>query len=654
MLFNKNTLKGDVFGGISAGIVALPVALAFGKAAGLDPINGLYGAIVLGFLAAILGGTNTLISNPTAPMAVVTLSIVGKYTGLFDSHLVLPHLIVTFFLAGLLQVLFGFFKLGKYVSYIPHPVVSGFMSGIGIIIILGQFSTFLGIPEETMFSYFGGKKPTPIEITRYFFFFVEKSSLVNVILAVSTIFIIRFFPKITKKVPSTLVALVSVSAISYVLHLETNYGIRVIDHIPTALPSIKLASFSEISFHHKTVILTSALFLGALGTIDSLLTSVVADKLTKTKHKSNRELIGQGIGNMVASLVGGIPGAGTTPATVLNINSGGRTKLSGIIHAVFLLLILLFFAPIAEKIPLAVLSGVLINIGLSILDYSAVKEFKNIPKQDNIVMILVLVTTVFLDLLPAVALGLIISALVFMKKMADVVELETRNTKIDRLINSMIDSFRNSIEFRRNVLVKNMRGPLFFGFASRFQQNVQELDNLKAVVINMSGVTYIDQSGLYTLRDVLEDLHEKNILVSISECREDHLVLLKRNKIIPEIIKEEFVFDSVEENIMWLNEPGHIDGNFDYEDELYIPSAYTPNGDGINDEWQIKNIHKYPNCKVTIRNRYGKQLFYSEGYKEMWEGNFEGEMLPADKYFYEIDLGVDNQKVLKGNVMIFR
>jgi len=654
MLFNKDTLKGDVFGGISAGIVALPVALAFGAAAGLSPINGLYGAIVLGLLAAILGGTNTLISNPTAPMAVVTLTIVTSYTSLFGSSHIMPYLIITFFLAGLIQVLFGFFKLGKYVRYIPHPVVSGFMSGIGFIIILGQFASFFGISGATMLDQFGVKKPSSLETVLHIFFFIKNASIVNVLLALTTIFIIRFFPKITKKIPSTLVALVSLSTISYLLHLDTDYGIKVIGHIPTALPKIELGAFSKVDFDHKSLILTSALFLGALGTIDSLLTSVVADKLTKTKHRSNRELIGQGIGNMVASLVGGIPGAGTTPATVLNINSGGRTKLSGIIHAIFLLLILLIFAPIAEKIPYAVLSGVLINVGLSILDYSAVRQFKNVPKQDNIVMIVVLVTTVFKDLLPAVAIGLVISALGFMKKMADVVELETRNTKIDRLINSVIDSFPNSIEFRKNVLVKNMRGPLFFGFASRFQQNIQELDGLKAVVINMSGVTYIDQSGLYTLRDALEDLHEKNILVSISECREDHLVLLRRNQIIPQIIEDEFVFDSVEENIMWLNEPGHIDKNFDYEDELYIPSAYTPNGDGINDEWQIKNIHKYPNCKVTIKNRYGKQLFYSEGYKEMWEGNFENEMLPADKYFYEIDLGEEGEKILKGTVMIFR
>ncbi|MFK7900291.1 MAG: SulP family inorganic anion transporter [Cyclobacteriaceae bacterium] len=650
MKVGTETLKGDIFGGISAGIVALPVALAFGAAAGMEPINGLYGAIVLGILAAIFGGTNTLISNPTGPMAVVTLSVVTSFTGIFGDGNIMPYLIVTFFAAGAIQLLFGVLKLGKYVHYIPHPVISGFMSGIGLIIILGQFNSFFGISSGQLMDSFGVKKLNSLETVKNVWFYISNANYVNVLLALSTILIIRLFPIISKKIPSTLVALLMVSCVSVLLGLKT----KIIGDIPTDIPSIDFQSFTQIDFSYTATIIEWAIFLGALGMIDSLLTSVVADKLTKTKHKSNKELIGQGIGNMVSALIGGMPGAGTTPATVLNINSGGRTKLSGIIHGVFLVLILFVFAPVAKHIPYAVLAGVLINVGLSILDYSAVRQFKNVPKQDNIVMIIVLLMTVFWSLLYAVAIGLIISALIFMKKMADVVELESRNTKIDRLINGVIESFDNSIEFRENVLIKNMRGPLFFGFASRFQDSIHELDQIKAVIFNMSGVTYMDQSGLYTLRDAVEELHEKNTMVCLSECREDHESLLRSNDIVPDMIGEEFIFSSIEENIMWLNEPGHVDGNFDYEDQLYIPSAYTPNGDGINDEWEIKNIDKYPNCIVKIKNREGTQIFESKGYKEMWEGIYKGEMLPVDKYFYEIDLGVSGEEIRTGTVMIFR
>ncbi|MCP4522498.1 MAG: T9SS type B sorting domain-containing protein [Cytophagales bacterium] len=667
--FDFSNLKGDFFGGISAGVVALPVALAFGAAAGLSPIHGLYGAIVLGFLAALVGGTQTLISNPTGPMAVVTGLIVGGQIERIGSlEKALPTILLIFFTAGLIQFILGFAKVGKYVSYIPHPVVSGFMSGIGGIIIILQLKQFFGVtefvPAEIDFIV-RGKEILDIEGPHAVLesllgipYFVQNASWKSIVLASATIAIIRFFPKITKKVPSALVALVAVTAFSYFVGWNGDVKVIGAENIPSKLPSIKLEIFSSFELVDLGMVITTAFSLAALGIIDSLLTSVVADKLTKTKHNSDRELLGQGIGNMFSALVGGIPGAGTTPATVLNINSGGFTKISGMIHALFLLLVLLIGGPVAGQIPYAVLAGVLITVGISILDFSAVKNFRIIPKRDNAVMLFVLFFTIFVDLLDAVGLGLVFSALFFMKKMADVVEGNSKDSRVDRLVDLLIDDFGDSERFRSQVYVKNLRGPVFFGFASRFQDSIEdiqkEVKDVKAVLFNLSGVTYMDQSGLYTFEEAITRLHDKGINVCISEANDEVLDLLRGIEVIPNMIDDKHVFSSVEECIMWLHEPGHIDNKFEGDDELYVPSAYTPNGDGINDEWQLRNIDRYPDCVVKIWTREEKLIFESIGYKIPWEGIYENKMLPADRYSYAIDLYGDGKEVLKGEVTIFR
>lgn len=654
----QSTLKGDIFGGINAGIVALPAALAFGANAGLQPIHGLYGAIFLGIIAAIFGGTNTLISNPTGPMSYVTSVIVGQQVaklGITDLPLeervmaMFPYLMLIFVMAGVFQIIFGLVKLGRYVHYIPEPVISGFMSGIGVIIIIGQIKPFLGVSHDAK-----GAFNTILAVPEM----IGMADPVNVALAATTIAIIYVFPRVTKAVPATLVALLAVTIGAVTFGLGDKY---LIGNIPSEIPmpkfdviekSIGLLSDSKV----VQMMLTSGFYLAAIGMIDSLLTSVVADQMTKTKHKSNRELIGQGIGNTVAALFGGIPGAGTTPATVLNINSGARTRVSGILHGVILLLILLIGGKIAGYIPKPALAGILITIGVSILDKRAIKRYKYMPKMENFIMFMVLTLTVFWSLLYAVAIGLVWAALVFMKEMANVVEGESRDTKVDRLVDQLIENFENSEEFRKHVIVKNLKGPMFFGFASRFQDSLEEIpDGVKAVLFNLSGITYMDQSGLYTFEEGIMRLKDKGINVCISEVRDDSLKMLKDIGVVPNMVDDEHVFSSVEEAVMWLNEPGHMENIFADDGELYIPSAYTPNGDGINDEWELKNIDKFPDCMVKIFTREGKEIFASKGYKVMWEGFDEnGKHLPNDTYHYEIDLYGDGKEVRKGNVSIFR
>ncbi len=663
--FDSKNLKGDIFGGINAGIVALPAAIAFGELAGLDPIHGLYSAIFLGLIAAIFGGTNTLISNPTGPMAVVIggIMITMASTEMFDladaSHAVQvatlwPYLFFIILLAGAFQILFGVFKLGKYISYIPTPVISGFMSGIGVIIIASQIPRALG--SSLKVSGTGNILMSMHEL-------LGSADWRSVLMTIATILIIYLFPRVTKTIPSPLVAIVGVTLVTYLLKIDASY---LIPQIPQSIPrpdeqlalfaNIDTMFFSDIAKEKGVLsyVVLSALTLALVGTIDALLTAVVADQFTKTKHNSDRELFGQGLGNMVSALFGGMMGAGTTPATVLNINSGARNKLSGIIHALLLVAILLVAAPVASLIPKAALAGLLITVGVSILDFEVFKQFKKIPKQDNIIMVVVLLMTAFGNLMVAVAIGLIMAAFIFMKKMADVVEGQSKDTKFDRLVDQIVDNFEDSEKFRKHVMVRNMQGPMFFGFASRFQDTMDNLPTLKSVVLNFSGVTYMDQSGMYTLRESITRLVDKGVNVCLSEVRENHQGLLRGINVIPGLIDEKHVFSSVEECVMWLNEPGHLENEFAKDDELYIPSAYTPNGDGINDEWQIRNIERFPKATVKVFTREGNCVFESNDYSASpWEGIYHGRMLPSDVYLYKIDLG-DESPIKEGKVTIFR
>ena len=640
-----SNVKGDLYGGISAGVVALPVALAFGSAAGMEPIHGLYGAIFLGLIAAVLGGTSTLISNPTGPMAVVTALIVATQLESHNNSLeeALPYIILIFCMAGVIQILFGLMKLGRYVAYIPYPVISGFMSGIGFIIVILQLSNFFGIHE----------KYSVIESLQNIGSIISNANWVNAGLGLSTILIIYLFPKITKVVPSTLVALAGVTSISFFLGLD----VKTIGNIPSKLPSLNIGIFTEINPSEFFGLIPLALSLAGLGMIDSLLTSVVADKLTKTKHNSNRELIGQGIGNLVAGLFGGIPGAGTTPATVLNINSGGRTRLSGIIHALILLMILLVGGPVAAQIPYAVLSGILVTVGISVLDHNVIKDIKHVPRNDNFIMIVVLVCTVFWDLLFAVAIGLIIAALYFMKRMADIVEQETSHERTEIIIEKMISTFEKPEEFRGKVSILSLNGPMFFGFASRFQDKIDAIPKgVKAVVFDFSNVLYLDQSGAYTFRDAVQTLDEKKVNIVISNARNFQLEMFQGINVIPSLIDEKHIFDNVEEAIHWLDQPGHIENIFDQDEELYIPPDFSPDGDGVNDFWEIRNIDKYPNCNVIVYTKTNILVYESKGgYTTPWDGtNLRGREMPIGKYVYEVDLYGDQKEVKIGTISIFR
>ncbi len=604
-LFDFKHLKGDLFGGITAGIVALPLALAFGVSSGLGPSAGLYGAIFVSFFAALFGGTNTQISGPTAPMTAVSMVVIAGILAAFDGDVskALPTILTVFLLAGLMQIGLGFIGLGKYIKYIPYPVVSGFMTAIGVIILVTQILPSVGYYPKEDTEFVNQFKPFAEEIILDNIlkdeagegilvledfketikraegvsqadilkesqtlaskeasgvlgaFKVLPRALGNInwlelILALSTIFIIYGFKRITTAIPSALVALLVVSGIAIGFGLDY----RPIEEIPSGLPLPNLEIFTGFSLGSVTPYIFTALTLALLGAIDSLLTSVVADNMTKTKHKPNKELIGQGIGNTIGAIFGGIPGAGATIRTVVNINAGGKTRLSGMIAGVLLLIILLALGPIASQIPAAVLAGILITVGIGVMDYKGLKAIPYMPRPEVIIMLVVLVLSSVWNLVYAVGIGLVIASLMFMKKIGDLTA-ERSDVKSLSKEKAWADEKDFPDDLKEKVFIKHIKGPLFFGSTSDFQQIMNQIpETASIIIIRMGRMQYIDQSGLYALEDVLVDLVKEGKKILLVNIIEQPKYMLERIDIIPDLIPKSQIFKTFDESIVWIKE----------------------------------------------------------------------------------------------------
>ena len=625
MFFDFKHVKGDVFGGITAGIVALPLALAFGVQSGMGAIAGLYGAMMIGVLAAVFGGTPTQISGPTGPMTVVSAMVIAtaiELTGSLQEGMGI--IIAIFLLAGGFQIILGLLKIGKYIKYMPYPVLSGFMTGIGIIIILFQIYPFMG------------HKPAKNTIKILTQINEPLSSLnwMAIGLGGLTIAIVYLFPKITKIVPSVLVALLVATLTAHFLKLD----VPLIGDIPSGFPSLKIGGEfmidpsitwtaigqgipyiggfplniplmgdmqpypilvrecpldpfmigsiinQDISYSSNLLlnvplvppdlplVKTGGLFsidpsmtwmiiefaatIAALGAIDSLLTSVVADNITKTRHNSHRELIGQGIGNVASGLIGGLPGAGATMRTIVNINAGGKTRLSGLIHGLLLFAILLGLGNYASYIPMCVLAGLLITVGIGIVDYhKGLRDLIHVPRADAVILIIVMAITVFGNLLHAVGVGVVLACVLFMKKASDLVEQGTTVTPLGSLEKEELRESEKSVydEYRDKIYIKHMTGPMFFGFTSRFQELIKNLDpGIKVLIIRMKKVPYMDQSGVYVMEEAILELRMKGVLVLMTGVQLQPLDMMKKIDIIPGLISEECLFREFEDCKIWL------------------------------------------------------------------------------------------------------
>ncbi len=608
-----SNLRGDLFGGITAGIVALPLALAFGVSSGLGPSAGLYGAIFISFFAAIFGGTSTQISGPTAPMTAVSMLVIAGIIALNDGSVekALPAILTVFLLAGIIQIGLGLLGLGKYIRYIPYPVVSGFMTAIGLIIIITQVLPAIGYYPKEDGSFVDQYKPKAealilenilkdeadegILVLENFKETIERSNEVNdtsvseeaktlagaaasgvlgvvrvmprafqninwleLGLALATIIIIFGFKRITTAIPSTLVGLLVVSGVAYGFDLPY----RSIAKIPEGLPMPRMDIFTQFELESIRPYLFTALTLALLGSIDSLLTSVVADNMTKTKHNPNKELVGQGIGNSIAAIFSGIPGAGATIRTVINIKSGGKTKLSGMIAGVLLLFILLALGPVASQIPAAVLAGILITVGINVIDYKGLRAIPSMAKDiklgplklssEVIIMLVVMLLSTFWDLIYAVGIGMVFASLMFMKKIGDLTaeRSDVRTLEKER---AWDDESGFPKALREEVFIKHLKGPLFFGFTSDFLALAEQIpDTASKVIIRMDFMHYIDQSGLYALEDVLLDLRNAGIDILFVKLSKQPRYLMERVDIIPDLIPPEHIFSDFEECLTWI------------------------------------------------------------------------------------------------------
>ena len=528
-----NNLRGDIFGGVTAAVVSLPLALAFGVASGVGPIGGLYGAICVGFFAALFGGTPTLISEPTGPMTVVMTAIVASMTAANpDNGLAMAFTVVM--LAGVFQIIFGVFKLGKYITLMPYSVISGFLSGIGVILIILQIAPFLGQAAPK-----GGVMGTVQAIPDL----LSKINPSEAILGIITIAIIFLMPKKIKRVvPPQLVALILGTIIS--LTVFQGVEIRRIGEIPVGLPPLQFPTFSAGQI---TSMFVDAVMLGMLGCIDTLLTAVVADSLTRTEHKSDKELIGQGIANIVSGFAGGLPGAGATMGTVVNIQTGATSALSGLTRAIVLLVVVLGAARLTEPIPMAVLAGIALKVGIDILDWSFLKRSHQVSKKGSMIMYGVLFLTVFVDLIVAVGVGVFIANILTIERLS---EMQSGEVK---LITDTDDDVRLTPEQKDlldkgmgHVLLFYLSGPMIFGLSKAIAREHNAIKAGEALVMDLTDVPMLGVTASLAIENAIRDAQDKGLQIYIVGASEKIQARLQKLGLFDLITAEHIMSDRTE------------------------------------------------------------------------------------------------------------
>ena len=485
MRYDLQTLRGDIFGGVTSAVVGLPVALAFGVASGLGAIAGIYGAIAVGFFAAVFGGTRSQISGPTGPMSVAMAVIVTSHAGS------LAEAFTVVVMAGLLQMLLGVLRIGRFVAYTPYSVISGFMSGIGIIVMLVQTLPFLGAPVAT-----GG----PMGSVRAWPEAVMSANLSAFAIAAVTLAVGVAWPaRLRRFLPSTLAALIAGTALGVLWLTDT----PVIGDVPTGLPDLRLPALSPDALAGAV---QPALIIALLGSIDSLLTSLIADSMTRTRHDPNRELVGQGIGNAIAGLIGGLPGAGATMGTVVNIRAGGRSRVSGVLRAAILLTLVLGLGRYVEAIPHAVLAGILMKVGWDIIDWRFLTRILRVQREHLLVMLITLALTVFLDLVTAVAIGMIAAGMASARQF-ERLELDSV-VSVPLLDRSFLPGEEGAEEpdaFSARVGLVALRGSFTVASSNKLISAISvDIRDHEVVILDFSSAVYMDDSAALVVEQMID------------------------------------------------------------------------------------------------------------------------------------------------------
>lgn len=507
--YSKEMFMSDLMAGIIVGIVALPLAIAFGIASGVSPEKGIITAIIAGFIISLLGGSKVQIGGPTGAFIVIIYGIIQQYGE--------AGLIVATLMAGILLILLGVFKLGAIIKFIPYPIIVGFTSGIAVTIFTTQIADIFGLN-------FGGEKVPGDFIGKWMIYFrhFDTVNWWNAVVSILSIIIIAITPRFSKKIPGSLIAIIVVTIGVYVL--KTYAGIDSIDTIGdrfTIKSELPEAAIPTLNWEAIKDLFPVAITVAVLGAIESLLSATVADGVTGDKHDSNTELIAQGTANLITPLFGGIPATGAIARTMTNINNGGKTPVAGIIHAIVLLLILLFLMPLAQYIPMACLAGVLVIVSYNMSEWRTFKALLKNPKSDVTVLLITFFLTIIFDLTIAIEVGLVIACILFMRRVMETTEISVIKDEIDPNDELDIAVCEEHLIIPAGVEVYEINGPYFFGIATKFEETMAQLgDRPKVRIIRMRKVPFIDSTGIHNLTSLCKMSQKEKITIVLSGVNE--------------------------------------------------------------------------------------------------------------------------------------
>ncbi len=512
--YNRQTLTADIMAGIIVGIVALPLAIAFGIASGVTPEKGIITAIISGFIISLLGGSKVQIGGPTGAFIVIIYGIIQKYG--------IEGLMIATVMAGVFLLLFGLLKLGTIIKYIPYPIVVGFTSGIAVTIFTTQIKDLFGLTIESVPSDF-------IEKWGCYISHFSTADLWCSIVGILSVVIIALTPKVSKKIPGSLVAIIVMTVAALIL--KNYFGVTTIETIgdrfsvSSAIPD---AHMPAMTWDTIKSLVAPALTIAVLGAIESLLSATVADGVIGAHHNSNTELVAQGLANIASPIFGGIPATGAIARTMTNINNGGKTPVSGIVHAIVLLLIFLFFMPLAKYIPMACLAGVLVIVSYGMSGWRSFLALMKNPKSDVTVLLITFFLTIIFDLTVAIEVGLIIACLLFMKRVSEITDVKAVTDEINEE-SDMIKDNAEHLTIPEGVEVYEINGPYFFGAGNKFEEVMAAFgDRPKVRIIRMRKVPFVDSTGIHNLTNLCEMSHNEGIEVVLSGvCEKVHKQLEK-------------------------------------------------------------------------------------------------------------------------------
>lgn len=539
--YSKEQFMTDLTAGIIVAIIALPLSIALAIASGVTPEKGLHTAIIAGFLISLLGGSRVQIGGPTGAFMVIVYGIVTKFG--------VNGLIISTIMAGMIMILMGLMKLGNAIKYIPYPITTGFTSGIALTIFSSQINDFLGLGIESIPPEFIGKWSLYMQA-------ISKIDFSTTLIGTTALLIIILWPKINKKIPGALIALIVTSVMVSVFNMDVATIGSKFGELSSKLP---VMSIPHLDINQIKLLIPSAFTIAILGSIESLLSAVVSDGMIGGKHRSNMELIAQGVANIASGLFGGIPATGAIARTVANIKNGGRTPVAGMVHALTLLLIMLLFMPLAKMVPLASLAAVLIIVAYNMSEWREFTALFKAPKSDIIVLLVTFVITVLVDLVVAIEIGMVLAAFLFMKRMADVADVQIADfdagEETDNDLNEILPYYDNSkFNNLKGIQVYKINGPFFFGATDKFLDAVNELGyKTNYLIIDMQSVPAIDASALHAFKRLIKTCKKRNIVILISGINQQPLNSLKKSDFHKMIGGPDHFFDRTEDALNYLS-----------------------------------------------------------------------------------------------------